>query len=83
MSAQCFKWKRNLPHFSPLNTNSFALTSLRIQGSEFGNLNVRDYFSITIEFSIIIVRDSNFYRFTSEKKIPAHMFINAFDLVYT
>ena len=28
MSAQCILWKRNLPHFSPLHTGSFGLTSL-------------------------------------------------------
>ena len=34
-----------ISHFSPLHTDSFALTSLWIQGPEFGWGNAHDYFS--------------------------------------
>ena len=36
-------YNRNLPHFSPIHMDNFALASLRIQG-EFGGTNVRDFF---------------------------------------
>ena len=35
---------RNLPLFSQLHTDSFALISLCIQGSEYGKTNVNDFF---------------------------------------
>lgn len=35
---------RHLPHFSPPHTDTFALTSFRIQGSAFGNTIVHDLF---------------------------------------
>ena len=53
MSTQCIIWNRNLPHFSPLLADSFALNSLQIQGSEFGKMNVHDFFLLTVEFSTI------------------------------
>ena len=37
---------RNLPHFSPLDTDSFAHTSLLIQESDFGKINVHDFFFV-------------------------------------
>ena len=54
MSAYCIIGNRNMPHFSPLHARSFALISLRIQGSEFGNMNVHDFFFLLpIEFLTI------------------------------
>ena len=48
MSAQCIIWKRNLLQFSPLHTDSFALTQFFMSiiiRSEFVKTNVHDYFS--------------------------------------
>lgn len=40
-------WNRYSPHFPPLHSNTFALTSLWIQGSEFHKMNAHDLFSFT------------------------------------
>ena len=44
MSAQCNIWNKNFLHFSPLHTDSFALTFI---GSEFGKMHVHVFFSST------------------------------------
>lgn len=46
MSAQCILWKRYLPHFSQIQTNTFAVTFSWIWGSESGNVHVF-FFSFT------------------------------------
>lgn len=43
MSAQCLVWSRDLPHSSPLHTDSFGLSCLQIQGSKFGKTNVHGF----------------------------------------
>ena len=44
MSARCITWNRKLLRFSPLHKDSFGLTTLQIQGSEVGKMNVQDFF---------------------------------------
>ena len=46
ISSVCIIGNRHWPNFSPLHhTDSFAVTSLLMQGSEFGKTNAHDVFS--------------------------------------
>ena len=44
---ECIISYGNLPHFSPLPTDILVLTSLRIEGSEFGKTNVHHFFFLS------------------------------------
>lgn len=53
LPSQCIIWNRNLPHFSPLHMDSFALTSLSKQGSGFGRTIVHEFFLLLVDVSTI------------------------------
>lgn len=51
MPVHSIIWNRNLPHFSPLYTDGFALL---LYESEIGNMNVQNFFFlIPVKFSTI------------------------------
>ena len=84
LSAQCITRNRNLLHFSPPYADSFAITSLWIQGSKFGKtISVYDFsFLLSVEFSTIPghftgsnkvisdVREETFHQLQPRRTLP-------------